>query len=80
MDSCKLTNLTTSNYTFYTSGIRDKPFTVIYKNRYGWNFSLTSNSAYVLERVKIGWPLTSDHLTTRTWLPNFVNDYPEFFL
>lgn len=80
MDSCKHSSSITSDYTFYASDISYNPFTVIYKNMYGWNFSLTDSSSYVLERVKIGWTLTSEHLTTRTFLPNFVNDYPEFFL
>ena len=79
MDSCKPTNSITSDYTFYRRYIGDKPFTVIYKGIYGGNFSLTDSPSYVLERVKAGWPL-NEHLTSRTLLPNFVNDYPEFFL
>ena len=79
MDSCKPLNLTISDYTFYRNNISNS-FTVVYQNKYGWNFSFKDSSIHVLENAEtIGW-LLDEHLTTRTHLPNFVNDYPEFFL
>lgn len=81
MATWKPTNLITSDYTFYRRPVEnDNPFTVIYQNRYGWNFCLSHPSNYVLEKVKTGWDITSSHLATRTPLPNFINDYPEFFV
>ena len=80
MDSCKLTNLRTNDYTFYTNNMSIRPFTVIFKGTYGWNFSLSDPSSYILEKVKTGWDVEFNTTITRTHLPNFVNDHPEFFI
>lgn len=57
-----------------------RPFTVIFKGTYGWNFSLSDSSSYILEKVKTGWRVEFNTTSTLTHLPNFINDYPEFFV
>ena len=57
-----------------------RPFTVIFKGTYGWNFSLSDSSSYILEKVKTGWHVDFNTTSTRTHLPNFINDHPEFFV
>lgn len=79
MASCKPTNLTTSDYTFYSNSNADFPFIVVCNGR-AWGFSFNDAWSYVSRQCNTGWLFVLTHQPACTPLPTFTSDYPEFFI